>query len=78
MPPYRQFNRYTHAILVQIAQNVVCDRLTPPRNEPVWAILMTQDRVGKETFRQTGVSHDARRPPPATITALTLAREEIV
>lgn len=46
-------NRYTQATMVQIAQNVVCNRSHPTEQRMARWLLTTQDRVGRAEFPLT-------------------------
>lgn len=49
----RQLNRYTQAMIVQLAQNVACNRAHTARQRASRWLLMTADRVGGDTFPLT-------------------------
>jgi CRP-like cAMP-binding protein len=46
-------NRFTQATIVQVAQNVVCNRIHPTYARMARWLLTTQDRVGAERFQLT-------------------------
>lgn len=45
--------RFTQATMVQIAQNVVCNRIHPAKKRMARWLLTTQDRVGRNQFALT-------------------------
>jgi CRP-like cAMP-binding protein len=50
---HRLLNRYVQALMVQIAQNVACNRTHATDERAARWLLTTQDRVGEETFPLT-------------------------
>lgn len=50
---HRQLNRYTQAMIVQLAQNVACNRVHTTAERAARWLLMTQDRVGADRFPMT-------------------------
>lgn len=46
-------SRFTQATMVQVAQNVVCNRTHPAEKRMARWLLTTQDRVGREQFELT-------------------------
>lgn len=50
---HRLLNRYTQATMVQISQNVVCNRTHPAEQRMARWLLTTQDRVGRTEFPLT-------------------------
>jgi CRP-like cAMP-binding protein len=62
---HRQLHRYIQATMVQLSQNVACNRLHSPEERAARWLLMTADRVGAERFPLTQEipRPDARRAP---------------
>jgi CRP-like cAMP-binding protein len=50
---HRQLHRYTQTMMVQLAQNVACNRLHSTEERAARWLLMTADRVGSERFELT-------------------------
>jgi CRP-like cAMP-binding protein len=50
---HRALNRLTQAMMVQIAQNVVCNSTHSSRQRAARWLLMTHDRVGRDDFELT-------------------------
>jgi CRP-like cAMP-binding protein len=50
---HRQLHRYVQAMMVQLSQNVVCNRLHSTEERAARWLLMTADRVGGEQFPLT-------------------------
>ena len=50
---HRQLHRYVQATMVQLAQNVACNRLHTTEERAARWLLMTADRVGAPTFLLT-------------------------
>ena len=50
---HRQLHRYIQATIVQLAQNVACNRLHATEERAARWLLMTADRVGEPTFPLT-------------------------
>jgi CRP-like cAMP-binding protein len=50
---HRQLHRYTQATMVQLAQNVACNRVHTTEQRAARWLLMTADRVGGERFPLT-------------------------
>ena len=50
---HRQLHRYVQAMMVQLAQNVACNRLHSTEERAARWLLMTADRVGDEQFPLT-------------------------
>jgi CRP-like cAMP-binding protein len=50
---YRLLHRYTQALLAQAAQGVACNRLHSIEQRFCRWMLMTQDRVGRDSFPLT-------------------------
>ena len=51
----RQLHRFVQATMVQLSQNVACNRLHPTRQRACRWLLMTEDRVGSPKF---GLTHE--------------------
>jgi CRP-like cAMP-binding protein len=50
---HARVNRYTQAMIMQLAQNVACNRIHSTEERACRWLLMTQDRVGADTFQLT-------------------------
>jgi CRP-like cAMP-binding protein len=48
-----RLQRYTQSMMVQLAQNVACNRIHTTEERASRWLLMTQDRVGREEFPLT-------------------------
>jgi CRP-like cAMP-binding protein len=48
-----RLHRYTQALIIQIAQNVACNRIHTTEERAARWLLMTQDRVGADEFPMT-------------------------
>ncbi|MDQ3943823.1 MAG: Crp/Fnr family transcriptional regulator [Actinomycetota bacterium] len=49
----QQLERFTHAAMVQLAQNVACNRVHGAQQRASKSLLMTHDRVGRDRFSLT-------------------------